>query len=122
MKMLQCASVFVTKHRCCHALLPQGDRNSNFFTLQIEENFMLDQIIGLIAAALTTLGIINQAVKVFYTGQTSGLSLSMYALTTLGVMLWLVYGVRKRDIPLIVANIVTLAASAYILFSILQFW
>ena len=93
-----------------------------FFTLHTQENSMLDQVIGLTAAALTTLGIVNQAINVFYTGQTAGLSLSMYVLTTLGVMLWLVYGVRKRDIPLIAANVVTLVASAYILFSILKFW
>ncbi len=82
---------------------------------------MLNQIIGLMAAALTTLGIMDQAVKVFYTGQTDDLSLLMYVLTTLGVILWLIYGIRKKDIPLIVANSVTLLASGYILFSILKF-
>jgi MtN3 and saliva related transmembrane protein len=76
---------------------------------------MTDQIIGLMAAMLTTLGVVTQALKVHETQTVGDLSLAMYSLFTLGVFLWLVYGIRKRDIPIILANGITLIASSYTL-------
>lgn len=68
----------------------------------------LIDILGYLAAALTTLSFLPQAVRCVRTGQTYGLSLPMYALFSAGVALWLAYGVALGSWPVILANLVTL--------------
>jgi MtN3 and saliva related transmembrane protein len=71
--------------------------------------------IGYGAAALTTAAFVPQAVKSWSTRDISGISLSMYSLFTLGVGLWLVYGVFIDSWPVILANGVTLALAGMVL-------
>ncbi|MFN4005681.1 MAG: SemiSWEET transporter [Hylemonella sp.] len=71
--------------------------------------------IGYLAASLTTLAFLPQALHTFRTRDVSGISLGMYALFTAGVALWLVYGLLLRAWPIIVANAVTLALALAIL-------
>lgn len=71
--------------------------------------------IGYIAASLTTLSFLPQALHTFRTRDVRGISLGMYALFTTGVALWLVYGLLLTAWPLIVANAVTLALALAIL-------
>lgn len=71
--------------------------------------------LGYIAASLTTLSFVPQAWHTFQTRDVSGISLGMYSAFTLGVLLWLVYGVMLGAWPVIVANLVTLGLAAGIL-------
>jgi MtN3 and saliva related transmembrane protein len=71
--------------------------------------------IGGAAASLTTLSFVPQAWHTFQTRDVSGISLGMYAAFTLGVLLWLVYGVMLGAWPVIVANFITLALASCIL-------
>jgi len=71
--------------------------------------------IGSIAATCTTMAFIPQAVQSYKTRDLSGISLPMYFIFTLGVAMWLVYGLLKRDWPIIIANTITVALSAMIL-------
>lgn len=71
--------------------------------------------IGYIAAILTTGSFLPQAIHTFQTKDVSGISLTMYSAFTLGIVLWLVYGVLLVSWPMIVANVVTLAFAAAIL-------
>ncbi|WP_398328621.1 SemiSWEET transporter [Vulcanococcus sp.] len=71
--------------------------------------------LGYLAASLTTLSFIPQAIKTLRTGDTRGISLRMYALFTAGIALWGVYGLLTGDGPLIVANAITLVAAGLIL-------
>jgi MtN3 and saliva related transmembrane protein len=64
---------------------------------------------------LTTLAFIPQAVHSYKTRDLSGISLPMYSAFTLGVALWLAYGVLKQDWPIIIANVITLGLSLLIL-------
>jgi MtN3 and saliva related transmembrane protein len=73
------------------------------------------QLLGYAAASLTTLSFIPQALKTLRTGDTSGISLRMYALFTAGVACWAIYGVLTGDGPLIAANVITLVAAGLIL-------
>ncbi|SMF56315.1 MtN3 and saliva related transmembrane protein [Alteromonadaceae bacterium Bs31] len=72
-------------------------------------------LIGYIAACLTTSSFLPQAIKVFRTRDTGSLSLLMYIAFNLGVVLWLVYGLLRNDPVIIVANCVTLLLSMSIL-------
>lgn len=70
---------------------------------------------GYAAATLTTLSFVPQAWHTFRTRDVRGISLGMYSAFTLGVALWLVYGVMLGAWPVIVANAITLALAAAIL-------
>ena len=70
---------------------------------------------GYAAATLTTLSFVPQAWHTFRTRDVRGISLGMYGAFTLGVALWLVYGVMLGAWPVIVANAITLALAAAIL-------
>jgi MtN3 and saliva related transmembrane protein len=82
---------------------------------------MIDTWLGFIAAALTTASFVPQAWKTFTTRDVSGISLAMYSAFTLGIVLWLVYGIRLGAWPLIVANVVTLALAGAVLVMKIRF-
>jgi len=71
--------------------------------------------IGYLAATLTTCSFVPQALHTFRTRDVRGISLSMYAAFTVGIALWLVYGLLLQAWPLVVANAVTLALAGTIL-------
>ncbi len=71
--------------------------------------------IGYIAAVLTTSSFLPQAILTIKTKDTESLSLGMYSAFTLGVLLWLIYGVYLDDNAIIFANAITLVLSASIL-------
>jgi len=75
----------------------------------------MNDFIGYIAASLTTLSFLPQALHTFRTRDVSGISLGMYSMFTAGVALWLVYGLLLWAWPLIVANAITLALALAIL-------
>jgi MtN3 and saliva related transmembrane protein len=71
--------------------------------------------IGYLAATLTTCSFAPQAWLTFRTRDVRGISLGMYSVFTLGVALWLLYGVLTSAWPLVIANAVTLALASVIL-------
>jgi MtN3 and saliva related transmembrane protein len=71
--------------------------------------------IGYVAATLTTLSFVPQAIKTIRSKDTHGISLGMYATFTVGILFWLAYGYVLMSWPMIVANIITLMLSATIL-------
>ncbi|OIM98912.1 hypothetical protein A9236_03470 [Polynucleobacter sp. QLW-P1DATA-2] len=73
------------------------------------------EIIGYCAAFLTTVAFLPQAIRSWRTKDLSGISLGMYALFTVGVGLWLVYGLIIEKWPLIMANALTFALALSIL-------
>jgi MtN3 and saliva related transmembrane protein len=76
---------------------------------------MSAELIGYIAALLTTGSFLPQAILTIKTRDTDGLSLSMYSMFTLGVLCWLIYGILKSDSAIILANSITLLLAAVIL-------
>ena len=75
----------------------------------------MSDIIGIVAAFLTTLSFVPQALLVMRTRQTQGISLTMYAMFTTGVAAWLAYGIFLGALPIILANAVTLVLASIIL-------
>lgn len=72
-------------------------------------------IIGLLAASCTTISFLPQAIKVIKTKQTKDLSLSMYSIFTSGILFWLIYGILIKDLPIMIANSITLVFTIIIL-------
>lgn len=78
-------------------------------------------VIGSVAATLTTGAFVPQAWKVYKTRHTADISLGMYALFTTGVALWLSYGCLLSSWPIIVANCITLLLAGAVLAMKLKF-
>lgn len=77
--------------------------------------------IGMMAAFFSTASFLPQALRVIRTRQTGDLSLVMYLVLNTGVVLWLIYGIYLKDLPMIVANAVTIVFTATILFMKLRY-
>jgi MtN3 and saliva related transmembrane protein len=73
------------------------------------------ELIGYAAGVLTTVSFVPQAILTLRTRDVSGISLGMYSCFTVGVALWLAYGIVLEQWPLILANAITLALAAVIL-------
>lgn len=77
---------------------------------------MPPEVMGTIAAILTTSCFIPQAWKIIRTRDTAAISLWMYLLFTAGVSCWLAYGILLEELPIIIANLVTLPLAITILY------
>ncbi|HYD90132.1 MAG TPA: SemiSWEET transporter [Flavobacterium sp.] len=76
----------------------------------------LVQALGLLAALFTTLANVPQAIKVIRTRSTKSLSAATYAMLFTGMALWVVYGIIRDDLPIILANAIAGALCGIILF------
>jgi MtN3 and saliva related transmembrane protein len=76
----------------------------------------LATLIGLVAAICTTVSYIPQLKKILDTGETEDISLKMVLILASGIALWVLYGVLQHDAVIILANSVSLAFLAAILF------
>ncbi len=72
--------------------------------------------LGTTAALLTSISFVPQVLKILKTGNTSGISLIMYALFVTGVACWLVWGMFLGQTPVVIANGLTLILSSAVLF------
>jgi MtN3 and saliva related transmembrane protein len=73
------------------------------------------KIVGYLAAAATTIAFLPQAFHTIKTKDTKGISLGMYLVFTFGVIMWLLYGIFLKDVPIISANTITLVLTIIIL-------
>lgn len=72
--------------------------------------------LGLVAGTLTTLAFVPQVIKTWRTRSTHDISLAMFAIFTAGVLAWLVYGILKGDLPVILANAATIVLAGTVLY------
>jgi MtN3 and saliva related transmembrane protein len=87
----------------------------------LEVDMTITDWIGSTAATLTTTAFIPQAWKVWRTNHTADISLGMYILFTIGVALWLAYGILLESWPIIIANSVTLLLAGAVLVMKIKF-
>jgi len=72
-------------------------------------------VIGLIAGVFTTGSFVPQLIKAWKTKSTKDISAGMYIVMVTGVILWIIYGIYERSLPLILANAVSLTITTTIL-------
>lgn len=70
---------------------------------------------GLVAACLTTFAFLPQVLQTWRSRSTEGLNLPMLVVLTTGIVLWTVYGLGTGQLPVILANSVTLCLVAVLL-------
>lgn len=73
------------------------------------------EYIGFLAATLTTVAFVPQALHSWKTRDLSGISLPMYSMFSAGVLFWLIYGVMIQSWPVIIANTITLILACVVL-------
>ena len=83
--------------------------------MMVPTTMSLLDLIGSAAAFLTTASFLPQAWLSFKTRDVSGVSLSMYGVFTVGVALWLAYGLLLGSWPMVIANSITLGLAVMIL-------
>lgn len=76
---------------------------------------MSGEWMGYVAAVMTTAAFVPQAIKTMRSRNTRDISLSMYAVFTVGIAFWLGYGIWLNSWPMIGSNIVTLLLAGTIL-------
>ncbi|KPP94752.1 MAG: hypothetical protein HLUCCA01_08835 [Bacteroidetes bacterium HLUCCA01] len=70
--------------------------------------FTFTTLIGMLAAVCTTIAFLPQVIKTWKAKSAKDLSLRMFSILAFGVTMWLIYGIRLGELPIILANAVTL--------------
>jgi MtN3 and saliva related transmembrane protein len=83
--------------------------------------FLLTLILGLTAATLTTSAFLPQVIKTWQTKSAKDVSVAMLITFCLGIFLWLLYGIFRQDLAIILANAVTLILNLVILYLKLRY-
>lgn len=81
---------------------------------------MIDKI-GTLAAIMSIIGFLPQALKTIRTRKTRDLSLASWSVLFVGSILWLIYGFNKSLLPVILVNSVLAVSSTIIIFIKLRF-
>lgn len=69
---------------------------------------MAHTIIGILAGTLTTISFLPQVIKIYKMKDAKELSLATFSIFSMGVFMWLVYGLLVHELPIILANGITL--------------
>jgi MtN3 and saliva related transmembrane protein len=75
----------------------------------------MENMLGILAASLTTFSFLPQTTKTIKEKDTSSISLTMYIMHVIGILLWLIYGLSLKNIVLIMSSAITLLLSSIIL-------
>lgn len=70
------------------------------------------QILGIVAGLCTSASLVPQLVKVWKEKEAEDVSLWMLAVLMSGLILWVVYGFLRKDIPIIATNIFSVLVNA----------
>ena len=70
-------------------------------------HFNYIDLFGFLAALLTTIAFLPQLYKTWKTKSADDVSLIMLILFIIGLLFWIIYGLKINSIPILVANIIT---------------
>jgi MtN3 and saliva related transmembrane protein len=84
-------------------------------------NMSFIEVLGLLAGALTTFGLVPQVIHVFRLKEAHEISLPFAVMYTVGVGLWLLYGVKLGLVPLIAWNSISFVFAALLLYAKLKY-
>lgn len=78
-------------------------------------------ILGLFAGTCVTMSVIPQIVKVWKTKKVRQISLLTFSILTFGIAIWVVYGILKKDLPIIITNSVSLFLNLIMVYFIIYY-
>ena len=79
------------------------------------------EILGLTAGVCTTAAVVPQIRKAWKSKEVEDVSPGMFFVLITGLALWVVYGVIKNDIPIILTNGVAFALNTFMLYLIFRY-
>ncbi|KQB37085.1 SemiSWEET family sugar transporter [Flavobacterium aquidurense] len=77
--------------------------------------------VGLFAGTCVTISVIPQIIKVWKTKKVKQISLKTFGILTFGIMVWIVYGILKEDLPIILTNSVSLCLNLIMVYFIIYY-
>ena len=117
LKLFLCCCTYATQKSDYRKPDPCG--NAQILLLKTEMNYI--EIIGFVAAILTTSAFLPQVYKTWKTKDVSGLSLPMLVIFFVGIIAWLVYGFYKNSPSMIMANSITLISAFLLIYFKLKY-
>ncbi|TDO83100.1 MtN3 and saliva related transmembrane protein [Flavobacterium chryseum] len=81
----------------------------------------LIDIVGLFAGICVTVSVIPQIYKVWKTKKVKQISLLTFSVLTFGIAIWVVYGILKKDFPIIITNSVSLFLNLVMVYFIIYY-
>ena len=78
-------------------------------------------ILGMTAGFLTTIAFLPQVIRIWKLKEAKDLSLLTFLMFTTGIVIWLVYGLLRGDLPLIIFNAITAVLAGIILYFKIKF-
>ena len=85
------------------------------------DSAIITEIVGMIAGTLTTISFLPQVIKTYRSRSSKDLSLGMLSLLSLGMFLWMVYGISLMKPAIIIANALTLLLAVALLYAKFRF-
>ncbi|MFL2622214.1 MAG: SemiSWEET family sugar transporter [Flavobacteriaceae bacterium] len=79
------------------------------------------ELVGLLAAMLTTYSFLPQVYKTWKTKDVSSFSLTTFSLFFVGIICWLIYGIYLKSLSMVLANTITMISSFVILVFIIKY-
>ncbi|MNK49261.1 MtN3/saliva family protein [compost metagenome] len=79
------------------------------------------EIIGLFAGTCVTFATIPQILKVWRTKKVKEISLKMFGILTFGIAVWIVYGILKKDFPIILTNSISFILNLIMVYFIIYY-
>ena len=78
-------------------------------------------ILGFIAGICVMTSVIPQILKVWRTKKVKDISLLTFSVLTFGVALWVVYGILKNDLPIVITNSISLFLNLIMVYFIIYY-
>lgn len=78
-------------------------------------------ILGLFAGVCVTISVVPQIVKVWKTKKVKQISLLTFSVLTFGIGIWVVYGILKNDLPIIITNSVSFCLNLIMVYFIIYY-
>lgn len=79
----------------------------------------ITHLIGISASAFTSLTMLPQLIKILREHRTQGISWLMLVVLSVGLALWVVYGIKTQDLIIVIANVVSLVINLLTLFFVI---
>jgi len=75
----------------------------------------LTVVLGIVAGIFTSISLLPQVIKILKEKRVEDLSVTMFVILTIGLSLWIAYGIIKKDMPIVITNAFSVALNLFIL-------
>jgi MtN3 and saliva related transmembrane protein len=81
----------------------------------------LIDVVGLFAGTCVTISVVPQILKVWKTKKVKQISLKTFGILTFGLLIWIIYGIIKNDLPIIITNSVSFCLNLIMVYFLIYY-